>query len=577
MVIRRLLGYLQSHRKALSGAFSILLLATVADLAGPILVKKFIDEYLTPGIMEARPLIYLGSLYLALQIASVILNYIQLLAFNRIALQVIKEIRIQVFSKVQQLGMQFFDQTPVGWVVSRITNDTQAIKELYVSTLSTFVQSIVFLVGTFVAFFILDRRLALYCLILLPLLIILIQVYRYFSSIVYRTIRRLLSSINTKVNETLQNMSIVQAFRQEASLHQEFAQVNNDLYSATMREIRLESLLLRPAVDLLYLLALLLVLSYFGLEGIGGTVKIGVLYAFTNYLGRFFEPINMIMMKLSQLQQSVVAAERVFAVLDEERLAPAKEGDEEHIIQAGAVEFRNVTFSYDNITDVLRDVSFVVQPGQTVALVGHTGSGKSTTANLLMRFYPVCQGRIFIDRVPLNSFSDEELRRNLAQVLQEPFLFYGSVAENIRFHNAHLSTEKIAEAAALVQADVFINRLAGGYEEIISERGATLSSGQRQLLSYARAIVAKPKILILDEATASVDTETEEAIQNALRRMRQGRTTLVIAHRLSTIQDADIILVFRKGRIVERGNHQELLERQGLYYKMYLLQQGGAV
>jgi len=550
MVVRRLLGYLQSHRKALSGAFSILLLATVADLAGPILVKKFIDEYLTPGIMEARPLIYLGSLYLALQIVAVILNYIQLLAFNRIALEVIKEIRIQVFSKVQQLGMQFFDQTPVGWIVSRITNDTQAIKELYVSTLSTFVQSIVFLAGTFVAFFILDRRLALYCLLLLPLLICLIQVYRYFSSIVYRTIRRLVSNINTKVNETLQNMSLVQAFRQEASLHQEFAQVNNDLYSATMREIRLESLLLRPAVDLLYLLALLLVLSYFGLEGIGGTVKIGVLYAFTNYLGRFFEPINMIMMKLSQLQQSVVAAERVFAVLDEERLAPAKEGDEEHIIQAGAVEFRNVTFSYDNITDVLRDVSFVVQPGQTVALVGHTGSGKSTTANLLMRFYSVSQGQIFIDGVPLGSFSDGELRRNLAQVLQEPFLFYGSVAENIRFHNAHLSAEKIAEAAALVQADVFINRLAGGYEEIISERGATLSSGQRQLLSYARAIVAKPKILILDEATASVDTETEEAIQNALRRMRQGRTTLVIAHRLSTIQDADIILVFRKGRIV---------------------------
>lgn len=576
MVIRRLLVYLKPHRQALSGAFLILLLATAADLAGPILVKKYIDEYLTLGIVEARPLIYLGSLYLALQIASVLLHYFQLLAFNRIALDVILELRIQVFNKVQQLGLQFFDQTPVGWVVSRITNDTQAIKNLFVDTLSTFVQSIVFLAGTFVAFFLLDRRLALYCLILLPLLIALIQGYRYFSSIIYRVIRQLLSSINTKVNETLQNMSIVQAFRQESSLHEEFAQVNNDYYQATMREIRLEGFLLRPAVDLLYLFALILVLSYFGLEGIRGQVEIGVLYAFTNYLGRFFEPINNVMMKLSQLQQSVVAAERVFAVLDEERLAPVKEGVEEHFIQGGAVEFRKVSFSYDNKTEVLRDVSFIAQPGQTVALVGHTGSGKSTTASLLMRFYPVQQGQVFIDGVPLSCYSEEELRQNIAQVLQEPFLFYGSVAENIRFHNATLSEKKVIDAATLVQADTFINRLAGGYEEIISERGGNLSSGQRQLLSYARAVAAKPRILILDEATASVDTETEEAIQNALHRMRQGRTMLVIAHRLSTIQDADQILVFHKGRIVERGNHQELLEKQGLYYKMYLLQQGRA-
>jgi len=577
VVTKRLLSYLKPQRKALTGAFLILLLATAADLAGPILMKIYIDDYLTPGLLAARPLLVLGSLYLGLQIASVFLHYFQLLAFNRIALEVILEIREQVFAKVQQLGLRFFDQTPVGWVVSRITNDTQAIKDLYVSTLSTFVQSIVFLAGTFVAFFLLDPRLAVYCLVLLPVLLVLIQGYRYYSSRIYRLLRQLLSTINTKVNESLQNMSIVQAYRQEENLHQEFARVNQDFYQATLREIKLESLMLRPAVDLLYMAALLILLSYFGLKGMKGQVEIGVLYAFTNYLGRFFEPINMIMMRLSQFQQSLVAAERVFAVLDEERLAPAQEGTDQQLMGAGAIEFRDVSFAYDDNQEVLKNISFVAQPGQTVALVGHTGSGKSTTASLLMRFYPLERGQILIDGVPINQYSEAELRQNMAQVLQEPFLFYGTVAENIRFHNAKLSLPMIREAAELVQADAFISKLPLGYQEPISERGSNLSSGQRQLISYARAVAAKPRILILDEATASVDTETEEVIAAALRRMRQGRTTLVIAHRLSTIADADAILVLHKGRIVERGTHQELLKRQGLYYKMYLLQQGGIV
>lgn len=574
MVMRRLLGYLKPHRKALILAFVALLAATAADLAGPILIKVFIDNHLVPRDFDWPIIIGLAATYLFLHLASVGINYYQLLSFHKIAQWVIRQLRIDVFAKVQHLGLAFFDRTPGGSLVSRITNDTEAVKELFISVLSTFVQNFVMILGIFAGMFILDVRLALFCLILMPVIILIMQTYRHFSAKAYRLSREKLSQLNARLNESIQGMNIIQAFRQEERMRREFGGINQGRYEAMMKIVKINGLLVRPAMDFLYVVAIMIVISFFGVQSFSRVVEIGTLYAFLNYLDRLFEPINQIMFRLSQMQQAVVSAERVFELMDQRLLAPTQEGEGNPVIREGRIEFRNVSFSYDGKTDVLKNISFTAHPGQTVALVGHTGSGKTSISNLLLRFYPVERGEILIDGVPLKRYSDRELRSKIGLVLQDPFLFVGDVKSNIRLHNTNITDEEVVEAAKFVQADPFIQRLPRGYDEPVGERGATFSSGQRQLLSFARTMALNPKILVLDEATASVDTETEEAIQEALARMRRGRTTIAIAHRLSTIQDADLILVLHRGEIVERGTHQELLNRKGLYHKMYLLQQG---
>lgn len=583
MVVRRLIKYAKPHRKSLAVAFILLLFGTLADLAGPYLVKIFIDDYLEPRWFPLGALIGLAAGYLLLHLSSVILQYFQLFSFQKIALKIVHQLRSDVFGKTQHLGLSFFDRTAAGGLVSRITNDTEAVKDLYVSVLSTFVQNIVFLLGIFAAMFVLDVRLATICLLLLPVLLVLMNVFRRLSSKVFRVSREKLGQLNAILNESLQGMNIIQALRQEKRLQNRFAKINGEYYSASLKNIRLNGLLLRPAVDLLRIFALMLVVYFFGRESFHGVIEIGVLYAFINYLDRFFEPVNMMMMRLAQLQQALIAGERVFELLDSEEWSPGDRPDHEKskgtesdrpVIREGRIEFDSVTFSYDGKTDVLKNISFTAMPGQTVALVGHTGSGKSSIINLLLNFYAIKGGEIRIDSVPLSRYSNEELRRKMGLVLQDPFLFSGTVRENISLLDGAVSDEAIREAAELVQLDSFIRRLPNGYEEQVVERGATLSSGQRQLLSFARTMARQPAILLLDEATAHVDTETEEAIQAALARMREGRTTIAVAHRLSTIQDADLILVLHQGEIVERGTHQELIQKKGLYYTMYRLQQG---
>ena len=573
---KRLLSYTKPHKKALGFSFLLLLLATSADVLGPIIIKIFIDDYLAPRIFEWNQIFLLAAGYLALHLTSVGLNFYQLFSFQRTAMWIIHQLRLDVFGKVQHLGLTFFDKTPGGSLVSRITNDTEAIKDLYVSVLSTFVQSIVFLIGIIIAMFTLNSDLALLYMILVPIILLLMQAYRHFSSKIFHLVRKKLSQLNAKLNESLQGMKIIQSMRQENRLRNEFGKINEEHYNANLKQIKINGLMVRPAVDLLYLLALSLILSFFGIKSINGPIEIGVLYAFINYLDRFFEPVNMMMFRLSQFQQALVSAERVFGLLDEKRTAPVKEKEGNPKISEGLIEFKNVTFSYDGKTDVLKDISFTAKPGETVALVGHTGSGKSSIINLLMRFYPVNNGEIIIDGVPVQYYENEELRKKIGLVLQDPFLFVGDIKHNIRLHNDQITDEEVINAAQFVQADTFIRKLPHKYDEPVAERGATFSSGQRQLLSFARTMAVNPKILVLDEATASIDTETEELIQTALERMRHGRTTIAIAHRLSTIQDADLILVLHKGRVVEQGNHQQLIESQGLYYNMYLLQQGMA-
>ncbi|MBI0576753.1 ATP-binding cassette domain-containing protein [Neobacillus cucumis] len=573
-VLSRLLSYTKPHKKALGWAFLLLLLTTIGDIVGPILVKIFIDDYLTPGKLTFKPLLILGSVYMGIQIIKAILMFFQLVKFQEIALKIIQQLRIDVFSKVQALGLRYFDKTPAGSIVSRVTNDTEAIKDMFVTVLATFIQSGFLLIGIFIAMFILNVKLALFCVVIIPIVLLVMNLYRKYSSRFYTDMRERLSQLNAKLSESLSGMSIIQMFRQEKRLRKEFADINEQHYLAGMKNIKVDGLLLRPAIDLIYVFGLIIVLSYFGITSFQHTVEIGVLYAFISYLDRFFEPVNQMMMRLSLYQQAIVAGGRVFKLLDEEELAPAQQEEKTLNIEAGRIEFKHLSFSYDGERKVLKDISFTANPGETVALVGHTGSGKSSIINLLMRFYEYERGDILIDGVSIREFSKEVLREKLGLVLQDPFLFYGTVKDNIRLHNTELTDEQVVEAAKFVQAHGFIEKLDDGYDHKVVERGSTFSSGQRQLIAFARTIAANPKILVLDEATANIDTETEEAIQTALAKMRKGRTTIAIAHRLSTIQDADLILVLHQGEIVERGTHQELLSQEGLYHKMFLLQNG---
>ncbi|AMX83932.1 multidrug ABC transporter ATP-binding protein [Geobacillus subterraneus] len=573
-VLWRLLAYMGRYKKEAALAFALLLLATAGELAGPYLVKVFIDDYLMPNRLAPGPVTALAAAYLGVLVGKTVIWYFQLVGFQRLALYIIQALRMDVFSKVHRLGMSYFDRTPGGSIVSRVTNDTEAIKDMFISVLAVFVQNGLFVIGVFIAMFSLNVRLALFCLFIIPAIGFIMKTYRRYSSVFYQQMRERLSELNAKLNESLQGMAIIQAFRQQHRLYQEFAAVNEAHYEAGMKNIRLDGLLLRPAIDVIYMLAIMVVLSFFGVSALESPVEIGVLYAFVNYLERFFEPVTQMMMRLSLYQQAIVSASRVFALLDHDEEAPFNPEQAPYAVERGEIEFRDVSFSYDGKRDVLKRLSFTIRPGQTVAFVGHTGSGKSSIINLLMRFYEFDRGDILLDGRSIRDYSRAELRRSLGLVLQDPFLFYGTVRENIRMYNEQLGDEELEAAARLVQADAFIEQLPGGYDHVLAERGATLSSGQRQLLSFARTIAADPKILLLDEATAHIDTETEEAIQEALAQMRKGRTTIAIAHRLSTIQDADQIFVLHRGEIVERGTHQQLLAQKGLYYQMYLLQNG---
>lgn len=573
----RLLSFLKKYKVLLTFAFIFLFLATACEMYGPILVKRFLDDHLMKRYFPKDTIVMLFSIYVAITIGKIVLSYLQLLMFQQIAFKVVQDIRMKVYEHVHSLAFSFFDKTPIGSIVSRITNDTEAIKDFYVSVLATFIQQIVFLVGIIIAMYSLDAKLATICVGLVVIVYFIILTYRKKSFPFFMETRGQLSNLNAKLNEHLQGMSIIQAFNQQKRLQNEFEGVNKSHYNAGVKTIRLDSLFLRPATDLIYTIGILFVLSFFGITSFSNPVEIGTVYAFVSYLERFFEPITQMMMKLSLLQQAVVSSSRVFDLMDEEQKAPTKVGTDLPKVKEGSIDFKNVSFAYDGVHNVIHDISFSVKPGQSVAFVGHTGSGKSTIMNLLLRFYDVKDGEIQIDDQKLSTFEESEIRSNIGLVLQDPYLFVGDIKGNISMYNNNITDREIKEASELVRANEFIEKLPNGYDEAVVERGSTLSSGQRQLITFARTIAAKPTILILDEATANIDSETEEAIQEALTEMRKGRTTVIIAHRLSTIQDVDCIYVLHKGKIVEEGNHQQLLAKQGLYYNMYLLQNKGSL
>ncbi|WP_404354447.1 ABC transporter ATP-binding protein [Exiguobacterium aurantiacum] len=573
-VIKRLLAYTNRYSRPLSLAFVFLLLATGAKLAGPFLIKVFIDEFVTPGVYPTNWVVTLLVVYLVLHVSAIIFDYLQSISFQKIALKIVQNIRMDIFRHVMGMRLAYFDRTPAGVLVSRITNDTEAVKELYVGVMSTFVQSAVQLLGTYVFLYILEPTLATMGLVLVPLFWLIIWVYRRYSTKYFAQVRDLLSQLNGQLNESINGMGIVQQFRQEERLVRQFEKTNEAHQEARYRNLKLDSMLLRPIIELLLAFSIIGLLGYYGVLSTTEQVQVGVVYAFISYIERIFRPVLDIMQRLSEFQQAVVSADRVFKVLDTDEPAPGKSLEGTAEIGSGEVRFENVTFSYDGEVDVLKHISFVAKPGETVALVGHTGSGKSSIINLLTRFYPYQSGQITIDGHPIEQFEEAELRAKVGLVLQDPFLFTGTIEDNLKLFNPTIDSDKVREAAEFVQAHTFVEKLEAGYGHTVGERGATFSSGERQLLAFARTVARDPKILILDEATSSIDTETEERVQLALERMRRGRTTIAIAHRLSTIQDADLILVLHRGEIVERGNHQSLLKQDGLYKKMYELQSG---
>ena len=522
---------------------------------------------------EIGGLISLVSIYFGLLVFSIFFHYGQFYLLQMSANRIIQKMRQDVFANIQRLPIRYFDNLPAGKIVARVTNDTEAIRDLYVTVLSTFVTNIIYMAGIFAALFFLDVRLAGVCLLILPLIVIWAAVYRKFASGYNHKLRSINSEINAKMNESIQGMPIIQAFRRGQDTKEEFEQLNESHFHYQNKMLKLNSLMSHNLVNILRNVMFTALIWYFGGAALNaeGMISIGVLYAFVDYLNRLFQPITGIVNQFAKLELARVSSERVFRLLDEPGVDVKEPGSER---ARGRVVFEDVSFRYHDGEDVLKNISFEAQQGETVALVGHTGSGKSSILNVLFRFYDIEKGDVKIDGRSIYDMSRQEIRKQMGIVLQDPYLFSGTIASNVSLDNADLTREQIEAALKQVGALEMLTRLPKGLDEPVIEKGSTLSSGERQLISFARALAYDPAILILDEATAHIDTETEAVIQKALDVVKQGRTTFIIAHRLSTIKNADQILVLEKGRIIERGNHKELMKQKGQYYQMYELQKG---
>ena len=567
----RLLTYMWRYKWISILALVFIFATTLVTTTLPLLARYFIDHFISRyQIMTG---FYVLIMYYALFLLRVLFTFLGQYSFARVAHSIVHDLRQESFENIEHLGMVYFDQTPAGAIVSRLTNDTQAVADMFSSIFSSFLSSVFILVVTLATMFSLNWRLTGLIVLFLPVMLSSILLYQRLSNRLLKLVRSKLSDLNVKLSESIEGMRIIQAFGQENRLIKEFETINGEHLDYTVRYLNINSLFLRPAMSLLKILAYAVILAYFGFTWQIAGVTAGVMYAFVQYINQLFNPLIDLMQNYSVLQTSMVAADRVFEIMDRKDYEP-KQTNLPLEITDGKIEFRHVSFSYDGKHDILKDISFSVKQGETIAFVGATGSGKSSIINLFLRFYEFERGEILIDDKNIKDYSQSELRRNIGLVLQEPFLYHGTIASNIKMYQENLGREEIVEAAKFVDAHDFISRLPANYNSPVTERGATFSSGQRQLLAFARTIASKPKILILDEATANIDSETEELIQASLRKMRQGRTTIAIAHRLSTIQDANCIYVMEQGRIIESGTHEELLTLNGTYYKMYQLQAG---
>ncbi|HDR2398479.1 TPA: SmdB family multidrug efflux ABC transporter permease/ATP-binding protein [Enterobacter bugandensis] len=568
--LKRLLAYGSPWRKPLSVAVLLLWIAAIAEVSGPLLISYFIDNMVAKSYLPLGLVAGLGVAYVGLQLAAAGLHYAQSLLFNRAAVGVVQQLRTDVMDAALRQPLSEFDIQPVGQVISRVTNDTEVIRDLYVTVVATVLRSAALIGAMLVAMFSLDWRMALVAITIFPAVLIVMIIYQRYSTPIVRRVRAYLADINDGFNEVINGMSVIQQFRQQARFGERMGEASRSHYMARMQTLRLDGFLLRPLLSLFSALVLCGLLMLFGLSS-SGTIEVGVLYAFISYLGRLNEPLIELTTQQSMLQQAVVAGERVFELMDRPRQAY---GRDERPLQSGAIAFDNVSFAYREDRLVLQDITLDVPSRGFVALVGHTGSGKSTLASLLMGYYPVTQGEIRLDGRPLASLSHNVLRKGVAMVQQDPVVLADTFYANVTLGRDY-SQEQVWEVLEKVQLADLARGFSDGINTRLGEQGNNLSVGQKQLLALARVLIETPQVLILDEATASIDSGTEQAIQQALVAVRDHTTLVVIAHRLSTIVDADTILVLHRGQAVERGTHRELLEAKGRYWQMYQLQLAG--
>lgn len=587
-VFKFIFKFLLPFKKYFVWAFVFSVITTALASLMPFVLSVFMDSYLTPMKATDQIIFYFAGLYLILAIINSIAFFFKWNYLQNGSIFVNQYIRKKVYRKIHQLGMRYFDQKPTGWLITRITNDTDLFD--FWQTLFNALTSLLFIIIAFIALFIIDHQIALVMLLILPLLILAVLIYQKVSTKVYQAMLAKRSELNTKLNEYISGMRIIQQFRQESRLGNEFEKTNDEYYGYRKRVIQINGILLSPLVNFLMAISIVVVLLMYSNRSLHAVVEAGLIYAFISNVQIYFNPISGLMDSLSNFSNGLVASSRIKTIMEEKEFAPqqgistsvSKNVDEKFtdrksvsnspIIQEGKIEFRNVSFSYDGEHQVLKNISFIVNPGETLAFVGHTGSGKSSIINVFMRFYEFTEGQVLIDDQDIRSYSKEELRKKIGLVLQDSFMFVASVTDNIKMMNPQITDQAAKEAARFVQADKFIKDLENGYDTKVIEGGAAFSAGERQLINFARTIVRNPKILLLDEATANIDTETEALIQEGLTNMRQNRTTMAIAHRLSTIKDADQILVLNKGEIIERGNHDQLLALNGYYADMYRIQ-----
>ncbi|MGG0669668.1 ABC transporter ATP-binding protein [Sporosarcina koreensis] len=573
---KRLVQYALDYKKLLITGIILLAFAVAADLMGPMIAKKIIDDHIATSLDKSinfTPIAKLLAVFFGLAVVTAILRYFQYLLLQNAANRIIQKMRNELYGHIQTLPIRYFDNLPAGKVVARITNDTEAIRNLYVTVVSQFAISGMYMLGIFIALFYLDPKMGAITLFVLPVLYIWMKLYRRFAAKVNHIIRSKNSEMNAMINESINGMTIIQAFRREKQMDGEFNELNDEHYKYQSKLLKVEAATSHNLVDIIRSLAFVFLIWYFGGASLSAesVISVGMLYAFVDYITRLFNPITGVVNQFARLEHSLVAAERVFSLMDRQG-EPVS--DEKIARYRGNVRFEDVWFAYKDEEYVLKDISFEAKQGETVALVGHTGSGKSSIMNLLFRFYDVSKGKITIDGMNIGNMSRQTIRDHMGIVLQDPYLFSGTVESNISLGDARISREKVQDALDAVGGDRVLKHLPGGIDEPVVEKGSTLSSGQRQLISFARALAFDPAILILDEATSNIDTETEEIIQHAMDVLKKGRTTFIIAHRLSTIKNADRILVLDRGEIVEQGNHDELLALGGQYAQMYKLQAG---
>ena len=567
--MRRLLTYLRPYKMHI--AVSVFLLLGVAGLrlVGPYLTKTAIDVHIVSGDVDGLHVV--GSLYILTLLLILLCRFLQIYLTNMAGQRVMFDVRMAVYRHMKKLSLSYYDRNPVGKLITRVTNDIEALNEMFSSGVVNIFGDVFTLVGIMIAMMLLDWKLALITLLVLPVLLWAAMIFRMKVRDAFREVRKWVAGINASLQESITGMSVVQLFNRQDKNFEEFEETNRGHQDAYIHTIRYYAIFF-PAVEIISAVAIGLIIWYGGGEVVQNALSLGVLIAFIQYVQLFFNPIYNLSEQYNTMQAAMAAAERLFALLDQkpeiEDLPEPREID----TLKGKIEFQNVWFAYKDEEWVLRDVSFTVEPGQRTAFVGATGAGKTTIISLICRFYDVQRGRILMDEVDIREMRQKDLRRHIGLVLQDVFLFSGTIGENVRLWNEEITDDRIVEAAGHVNASSFIEKIPDGYDYTLSERGSTLSVGQRQLLSFARTLAYDPAILVLDEATSNIDTETELLIQDALEKLKTGRTSILIAHRLSTIQNSDQIVVLHKGQIQEIGTHQELISQDGIYFKLYQLQ-----